>query len=157
MKKLYIVLFVIFVTLLSCEKTCAGDQDGNMSGCSTFWVAVYTLEDYDFDVNDYLDVEGSRFTELFEKTYSDGDTFSQIRYHAKWENYISVTAAEDPDGYKFTGWVADPNRSYCYRVEPNVDPENFRTAYVYGSMSNMQGCNSANMTNYLTATYTKIK
>ena len=137
MKKLFLLLILAITTT-----SCLSPNDENF-GCfvwgtcesQMFKVYAYSVDNVDFDVYGYIEAP-------------DG-------WEAKWGKTLMFTAI-DPPGYKFTGWVNDPQRSYCYRVEPDVDAVDFRTVYVYGDLNNMQGCNSPNDENYLAATYVKI-
>ena len=151
MKKLYLVLFVIFITF-SCSKPdpCFIDTEGSMVFCDTFYVVVYTRNNVGFDPDDYIVINGDSFIEEI------GTEKQPItRYHGYWGETITVTAL-DPPGYVFAGWYNDPLRGYCSRVEPVVDPEDYRTAYVQGDILNMNGCNMANTANLLAAKYVRI-
>ena len=149
MKKLYLILFVISVTI-SCTKPCLIETDGSMTFCDTFYVVVYTRNNVSFDPDDYIVIKGSFLTEEI------GTEKQPItRYHERWGETITVTAL-DPPGYVFAGWYNDPLRGYCSRVEPVVDPEDYRTTYVQGDILNMNGCNMANKANLLAAKYVRI-
>ena len=151
MKKLYITLFVAFVTF-SCTKPepCFIDQEGSMTFCDTFYVVVYTRNNVSFDINEYITIENSSFTENTGK----GER-PIVRHHGFWGETIVVTAL-DPPGYEFRGWYNDPLRGYCDRVEPIIDPDNYRKTYIQGDILNMNGCNHPNISNSVAAKYVRI-